>query len=67
MEGADIGVIWSNEVEEAGEPGKTTNLKWTTTTLSHPLIPANETWAVLKVVDRVYGQGYGRIGSDSEG
>ena len=25
---------------------------------------ANETWTVLKLLDRVYGQGYGRIGSD---
>ena len=57
MEGADIGVIWSNEVEETGKPGKTTNLRWVTTTLQHPLIHANETWTVLKVLDRVYGQG----------
>ena len=54
MEGADID----------GESGKTTNLRWATTTLPHPLIRANETWAVLKVLDMVYGQGYGRIGSD---
>ena len=52
------------EVEETGESGKTTNLRWATTTLPHPLIRANETWTVLKVLDRVYGQGYGRIGSD---
>ena len=64
MEGANIGVIWSNEVEETGEPGKTTNLRWATTTLPHPVIPANETWTVLKVLDRVYGQGYSIIGSD---
>ena len=64
MEGADIGVIWSTEVEETGEPGKTSNLRWATTTLPHPSICANETWTVLKVLDRVYGHGYGRIGSD---
>ena len=64
MEGANIGVIWSNEVEETGEPGKTTNLRWAITTLPHPVIPANETWTVLKVLDRVYGQGYSIIGSD---
>ena len=64
MEGADIGVIWSNEVEETGEPGKTTDLRWATTALPHPLTQASETWTVLKVLDRVYGQGYGRIGSD---
>ena len=46
------------EVEE------TTNLRWATTTLQHPLFRANETWTVLKVVGRVYGQRYGRIGSD---
>ena len=60
MEGADIGVIWPNEVEE-------TNLRWATTTLRHPLIPTNETWTVLKGLDRVYGQGYGRIVSDRVG
>ena len=64
MEGTDIGVQWSTEVEEIGEYGKTTNLRWATTILPHPLIRANETWTVLKVLDRVYGQGYGRIGSD---
>ena len=64
MEGADIGVIWSIEVEETGESGKTTYLRWATTILPHPLIRANETWTVLKVLDRVYEQGYGRIGSD---
>ena len=52
------------EVEETGESGKTTNLRWATTTLPHPLIRENETWTVLKILDRVYGQGYGRIGSD---
>ena len=55
---------WSKEVEETGEPGKTTNLRCATTTLPHPVIPANETWTVLKVLDRVYGQGYSTIGSD---
>ena len=44
MEGADIGVIWSNEVEETGESRKTTNLRWATTILPHPLVRANETW-----------------------
>ena len=61
MECADIGVQLSTEVEETGESGKTTNLRWATTTLPHPLICANETWTVL---DRVYGKRYGRIGSD---
>ena len=51
-------------VEETGESRKTTNIRWATTALPHPLIRANETWTVLKVLDRVYGQGYGRIGSD---
>ena len=64
MEGADIGVIWSTEMEETGESGKTTNLRWATTTLPHPLIRANETCTVLKALDRGYGQGYSRIGSD---
>ena len=64
MEGADIGIIWSTEVEETGESGKTTNLRCATTTLPHPLVRANETWTVLKVLDRVYGQGYSRLGSD---
>ena len=64
MEGADIGVLWSKEVEETGEPGKTTDLRWVTTTLPHPLTRAYETCTVLKVLDRAYGQGYGRIGSD---
>ena len=56
MEGADIGVIWSAEVEETGESGKTTNLRWATTTLPHPLIRANETWTVLKVLEGFTGR-----------
>ena len=66
MEGADIGVPLSSEVEETGESGENhkSNLRWATTTLPHPFIRANETWTVLKVLDRVYGQGYRRIGSD---
>ena len=60
MEGADIDVIWSNKLEETGEPGKITNLRRTTTPKPHLLIRANEKLTVLR-----YWIGYGRIGSES--
>ena len=60
MEGADIDRgggnrrIWENHQSKMGDYYPATSLD-----------PRNnETWTVLKVLDRVYGQGYGRIGSD---